>query len=269
MLLKVIECNVHGLNSNSCPDYIASEIKRQDADIAILTEYVENANYDGAFENLIKESYHLFRQPKPVKGNGVLIAVKKSEDIQLDCRSRFYSIPAKENKSDYPEFLHAFIKYKDVPITIIGLRVRTAKDYKLRCKQVDSILQYIKNLDNKYQHKIIVAGDFNNSRIIGEENEYDHRGQYAGLDTQHYNLQLIKSKFKESGFFVFNSTPKGSVFNTYSQVFGSYTYKQDHIFVKGLNISDTQYDWSYKEQNYIRDGGRNPDHAILKANIEV
>lgn len=266
--MKVIEWNVHGLMNSRCPAYVANEINRLNSDVVILTEYVENINYNGKFETYMKTKYFLCRQPQLIEGNGILIAIKKSDRIRIDCRKRIWRINDIPNTSS-PDFLHTFMEYNEQPISIIGMRVKTYDNYINRRKQVETVIEYINNLDEVHKSRVIVMGDFNNSQILGDENKYNEIKQYKGKDTENYNLQILKSDFKAAGFYVFNSTPKGNVYNKYSQLISGFPYKQDHIFVKGMNVSDTEYDWSYKEQNYIRDIGRDPDHAILKANIEI
>lgn len=263
--MKVIEWNVHGLAKNRCPSYVADEIKRQDADIAILLEYVESVNFDGKFEkNLRKAGYELFRQPKDKEGNAVFIAVKNEHFDYIDCRERRYLLSNRD-----VNFMAVKVKYGSYIITIIGCRIVPSSTAEERLLQLESIFDYIDSLPREDRNTIIVAGDFNNYRIVGEENYIESFEQYNKMVSENYNLQRIKKKFKEAGFYVNNSTPKGNVFNVYSTMFNACPYKYDHIFVKGMNIDPPEYDWSYKEQNYVSDGGRDPDHAILKTCIEL
>lgn len=210
--MRVMEWNVHGLASNRCPTYVADEIKKLEANIVVLTEYVENANYDGTFEKALQSyNYSLFRQPKAIKGNGVLIAVKQNSEIRIDCCKCIYSISDGKEELSSPNFLQASIEYLGKPITIIGLRVNTDADYLKRWKQVEQVLLFITNLPEEYKNRILVMGDFNNSQIKGVENDFNEVNQYIGFDTEMYNLQMIKKAFKEAGFYVSNSTPKGNV----------------------------------------------------------
>lgn len=247
--MKIIEWNVHGMEKSRCPSYVADEIEKQNADIAILTEYVVNANKNGSFEKqLSKLKYKMFTNNSTK--NGILIAVKGDWEIE----------ELEQIEKSSLNFLGLRIKKEDSAFLIIGVRVTQEDKGKDRFLQIRNIIDYIGSLDEKDKQRIIVAGDFNNYRFL--ENENDYIGE-----AKDYNIQKIREAFEKEGFLVEKSTPIGNVYYVFSYLYGSYPYKYDHIFVKGFSIDKVEYDWDYKCRNYQRDVGRNPDHAILRAEV--
>lgn len=283
LLITVAEWNIRGENSKSCQTYVADRLAElkfnyngkviKKPDIIILTEYVENKNYDSEIEKkLAGYGYCLFRQPADIKGNAILIAIKNKPNFILDTSKRVYVLP--KNDIKLPNFMGVFFEIKLgsmlYPITVIGYRTVEDHDYGNRSKQLDIVFEYLRGLDSKFYQNIIFAGDFNNGIIRGDENDLEHR--YSKSNAKKYNYQLIKKIFKKEEYNIINTTPIGN--DKYSFC-NRYTYKLDHIFVKGFECKFIDYDWNWKDKNNIQDTypngkikGYNPDHAILQAVLE-
>lgn len=172
------------------------------ADIAILTEYVANKNDTSEFGKNLSSNGYSFSSSQTDQ-NGILIAVKNNCFIK-----DFAGITSiKESNIN----IHSVaIKLNGEIITIIGTIIIPENNGQLRYKQLKTLLDYIDSLETPYSQRIIVAGNFNNYLIIGDENNYNSSLAY-GPDASCYNIQFIKKLFLEKGFEVQNSTPSGNI----------------------------------------------------------
>lgn len=306
--MKLFVWNINQRSSGSeIPEFVSKEIlklnKAEDPqsypDIVVLTEFLSAANANGEkikkFKDRLSEKYYTFcneeRDKEREKSNGILIAVKKgfaeingapSEDLKT-----YYK------KEDQPNYLQLDIVVDGKPISIIGTRIQvcggmTRAAYIERRQQLVSLVELIVKLGNK---NIIVAGDFNNAYIRGDEAE-DYltvRDNYRGNDSNEplvtfdtYNYHIMKGIFATAGLTVF--TPSGEQyscgFKLYRDKPSNGYLKEDHIITKNLKVDDTKYCHKFTENykvnvEWILDKGKYaitppfPDHAILTADVDI
>ena len=197
------------------PDFVGKTIIASDADIVILTEFVSARNIEDLQNNqYFKDGGHLselydFRYNKVRDrdcefANGVFIAVKKTfAEIKAPAIETFIT---DSKAKEQPNFLQIDLEVNRTPISIISTRIRVGKssraEYIKRHDQLVSLIDYINTLGNK---RIIVAGDFNHSKICGAQDKSyaDTRYRYhftSGgavsflYDT--YNYHILKDEFE-------------------------------------------------------------------------
>lgn len=282
--LKIMEWNINGRSGYSCayaiPPFIADEIMKQSADIVILTEFVLTAGWHHIKSALEKE-FFLFTSAYITGQNGILIAIKKNID-GLNVKTAKISTNINSGQIEKPNFLQVTVNYKNNLMTIIGTRIRMKElskiDYQNRKKQIDALIEHVVAIKNH----VIIIGDFNNSKICGDENKrykdvkenyhYTFDGSVSVLyDT--YNYHILKDTFEDNGFSI--STPDNIKWSWVDR--NKYKYRQDHIFSKGVEISEIEYGWGFvnkdngygylKQEDYKSHMISQPDHAILTADI--
>lgn len=292
--MKLLVWNINQRSSGEeIPPFVSEMIKNTNADIVVLTEFLSAANANSEkikkFKDSLSEKYYTFcnekRDKEREKANGIFIAVKKgfaeingapNEDLKTDCK-----------EEDQPNFLQLDIVVEGKPISIIGTRIQvgggvTRSAYIESRLQLISLVEHIVKLGNK---NIIVAGDFNNAKIRGDEaaDYLTVRDNYRGKVTfDTYNYHIMKGIFATAGLTVF--TPPGE---QYSYGFkldrdgkpDNGCFKEDHIVTKNLKVENSKYchsfienykidkEWRKKKYEYVIVEAY-PDHAILTADVD-
>ncbi len=294
--MKLLVWNINQRSSGEeIPPFVSEMIMdfNTDADIVVLTEFLSAANANSEkikkFKDSLSKKYYTFcnekRDKEREKANGIFIAVKKgfaeingapNEDLKTDCK-----------EEDQPNFLQLDIVVEGKPISIIGTRIQvgggvTRSAYIESRLQLISLVEHIVKLGNK---NIIVAGDFNNAKIRGDEaaDYLTVRDNYRGKVTfDTYNYHIMKGIFATAGLTVF--TPPGE---QYSYGFkldrdgkpDNGCFKEDHIVTKNLKVENSKYchsfienykidkEWRKKKYEYVIVEAY-PDHAILTADVD-
>jgi exonuclease III len=294
--MKLLVWNINQRSSGKeIPPFVSEMIMdfNTDADIVVLTEFLSAANANSEkikkFKDSLSKKYYTFcnekRDKEREKANGIFIAVKKgfaeingapNEDLKTDCK-----------EEDQPNFLQLDIVVEGKPISIIGTRIQvgggvTRSAYIESRLQLISLVEHIVKLGNK---NIIVAGDFNNAKIRGDEaaDYLTVRDNYRGKVTfDTYNYHIMKGIFATAGLTVF--TPPGE---QYSYGFkldrdgkpDNGCFKEDHIVTKNLKVENSKYchsfienykidkEWRKKKYEYVIVEAY-PDHAILTADVD-
>lgn len=306
--MKLLVWNINQRSSGiDIPEFVSKEILKLNEpedpqsypDIVVLTEFLSAANANSEkikkFKDSLSKKYYTFcnekRDKEREKANGIFIAVKKgfaeingapNEDLKTDCK-----------EEDQPNFLQLDIVVEGKPISIIGTRIQvgggvTRSAYIESRLQLISLVEHLVKLGNK---NIIVAGDFNNAKIRGDEaaDYLTVRDNYRGKVTfDTYNYHIMKGIFATAGLTVF--TPPGE---QYSYGFkldrdgkpDNGCFKEDHIVTKNLKVENSKYCHSFIENYKIdkeweRRWNRRkkkyeyviveayPDHAILTADVD-
>ena len=299
--MKLLVWNINQRSSGEeIPPFVSEMIKNTNADIVVITEFLSAANANSEkikkFKDSLSKKYYTFcnekRDKEREKANGIFIAVKKgfaeingapNEDLKTDYK-----------EEDQPNFLQLDIVVEGKPISIIGTRIQigggvTRSAYIESRQQLISLVEHLVKLGNK---NIIVAGDFNNAQIHGDEaaDYLTVRDNYRGKVTfDTYNYHIMKGIFAKAGLTVF--TPLGEQyscgFNLYEGKPSNGYLKEDHIITtKNLKVENSKYCHSFIE-NYkidkeweLRWNRRKkkyeeyviveayPDHAILTADVD-
>lgn len=290
--MKILVWNINQRsNGIRIPDLVSDKISV--ADIVVLTEFIGDANVKNIpvindFTNRLAGYYccNNFERKECEGSNGILIAIKK----ELITKTKIISKTEKMNtvKKEQPNFLQVNMVVNGRLISVIGTRIRVT-DYEKRREQLLSLIEHINTLGT---NNIIVAGDFNNTRIHGDENaDYlSVRESYEPYDTlDTYNYHIMKDDFSMIGMKVY--TPEGKEFSNgfkprnQPQCHGY--LKDDHIIVKetkSLDVKNVTYyhDFihEYHDNAWTETRIPNriyssydinppfPDHAILTAEVD-
>ena len=306
--MKLLVWNINQRSSGiDIPEFVSKEILKLNEpedpqsypDIVVLTEFLSAANANSEkikkFKDSLSEKYYTFcnekRDKEREKANGIFIAVKKgfaeingapNEDLKT-----YYK------EEDQPNFLQLDIVVDGKPISVIGTRIQVCEDmtrsaYIERRQQLVSLVEHIVKLGNK---NIIVAGDFNNAKIRGDEaaDYLTVRDNYRGKVTfDTYNYHIMKGIFATAGLTVF--TPPGEQYSYGFKLdrdgkLDNGRFKEDHIVTKNLKVENSKYCHSFIENYKIdkeweRRWNRRkkkyeyviveayPDHAILTADVD-
>lgn len=269
--LNIMEWNIHqqGLYNNNTKSYdentplpmwIIDEF--EDREIVVLTEYCHRNSNSGEFVKRIHEKGYNCVFSKNTIGNDVLIAIKKTYQIE---NTMFVSCGG---INGIPENLRVDIKVKNDTLSVIGVRI---KDFSIKRKhpiQEDYQNQAIKRAENmkwlmrwveNIQNPVVIMGDFNNYKVATTLKEW--------------NLRVIDNMSR--GFT--RKTPEGSSVYKFNN---DPVFQEDHFLIKGLKLNELglKYDRDFvKHEDTVYQNGKNlehirigyPDHAILKGNVEI
>jgi len=303
--MKLLVWNINQRSSGQkIPPIVSKVIMDSNADIVVLTECVSSINEEniriiqGSIDGPLSEKY-VFRyniERKECKGsNGVLIAVKKvlkeKNDAKIASKTKIIRKIEKMNtaRTEQPNFLQVDMVVNEEFFSVIGTRIRVT-DYEERREQLRSLIDHLNTLANR---NIIVAGDFNNGKIYGDESKfylgkdgvresyrYTSRGKLNDLyDT--YNYHIMKDDFANIGMTVL--TPPGKQYSWGYQIdrdgnLDNGCFKVDHIMTNNLKVENSRYCHSFIE-DYTREKEWKlnkdkytiappfPDHAILTADV--
>ena len=218
--------------------------------------------------------------------NQIVIMAPKSYKLQ--------KIQGRLEKSVAPDFLHGIITIGENKVNIIGVRVKTFKDYKDRFEQLMALKEYGQNIEGP----IICTGDFNSGQIRGESDAtydevkslYEYKKNGERSDLCFYNFHMIKEAFRGKLNLVEimgEDNSWGLIENNEKLLFGypKARVKNDLLlYSEDVEIVETHYSWQHvrdKELTYLDMLKQNrnkrcnkinhgyPDHARLIAEFEI
>lgn len=280
--LKIAEWNINGRsgfggNYMLPVNLIVSELLKQNADVMVLTEFVEGNGILDLEVTLERVGYDLFTTV-PGIGNGVAIIAKK--ELEGNIVSEHGNMPrAQKGEVDWPNFLCVRLN----EMIVIGTRIRVEKKFIDRKAQFDMLMEYVK--DNFSDETFVITGDFNNGNIHRDhEADKYYDGYDKNLERYHYNYQMIYREVTDTYGWTFLSPGRDKANSgEYSIMTSCGDTKDDHMIT---NIPDSpaltkrcKYDWSFvNERNGY--GKRNatcvlsdligkPDHGMLVCEVEV
>lgn len=256
-------------------------------DIFVFTEFVQTTGWLD-LKLLLEKEYNIWVSPYVCGKNGICIGIRKDRGIEFVETKNEDDVF--NNCPNAPDFFEVKVKFRSDIISIIGTRIRIGnsngnkgiQEQKQRFEQYQNLVAYISQKENE---KIILVGDFNNSRILENESEYD------GKDSKEYNFQkmgyYLKKKCSEK---LLLHTPSGLL----SSIGATWNFKKngavqpkenknfinkyDHLITNfsSNNIECLEYQWDFLKfynsdvfstQNQIKPGF--PDHAILFVRINL
>lgn len=260
--VKIIEWNIHGAGgygNYSTPNFIVNKILSEKVDIVIIVEFIQGNNW-GYLGTELEKDYELFISPYSNDRNQVMSALKKESKFIVE--NVITVNPIDKNK---PEFLQIETVFKETPLTIIGVRIKTQGNYSETESQFEFLRNHLMLLSNK---NVLCAGDFNvwknplsQKLAINLEKiftpEYSMRpGDFSTLNTWSAVIKKLKND-------------KGS------------KALIDHIVGFGMDKKSVklQYDWDFvtndngygdiKQDEYKSHLIGLPDHAILFAEFKL
>lgn len=264
--LNFFEWNIHGYGgygNYAIPNFVADTILEKNADIIILVEFIIGKGWD-YFVNTLEKKYNIFVSPYATGRNQVLIALKKGKEFNI---KEILTLNPLENGK--PEFLRIDLEWKQKPLTIIGVRIKSQGTNQEIASQFSFLEAQLTLLTNT---NVLCSGDFN---------------VWKNPLSEKLNLKRLNEKAKNK-FCV--STPKHAMernnfdsLTTWSSIVKNMYGKIgkaliDHIIIKGLIVNDPLYSWDFvKERNGYgklqKEAYKShliglPDHAILTATIE-
>lgn len=269
--VTVLEWNVHqqgGAGKGVIPPWVKKEISG--FDIVVLTEFCGICEGRNEFIASLEElGYHCVasENPKGYKGyqNDILIAVKSSFSIQKCSWVPCYGV---NNPDAIPENLRVDIDCGGTILTVLGVRIKTLVNFKMRKQQFQWVLDQIVDI----KHPILIAGDFNH-------------GKRGSCNTD-WSMSIMEDMLKSKGFTLY--TPEGSSIYCVKNYNGN-EFPDDHFITKGAEVSVDNYDRNFTErdpsayflgkdfQEQWYPGANDnklakvapsfPDHAILKGTL--
>jgi exonuclease III len=279
--LIIMEWNINQranyAENKNIPSVVINKIKDINADIIVLTEFFKVENYKDFISDLEEEDYTVFLDPRKAGKNKNQILIAISNKIDISNGGQLKWLPNDINGTN-PNFLQVEAKYNNQPLIIIGTRIRwhgssngklTKQTFKKRKKEFEYLINHLKKLKETKSKNIMILGDFNNARIIGDENIlYDETTideLYKNVLQRSYNYHCLKREFHEIGFNTHTPKSGTSIGN----------FKIDHLIVSNhINLLRIDYDPNY---DTVKSTDKNeaiseiafPDHAILTASIKI
>ncbi len=290
--LKVMEWNIGartGRPGYSVPvNLIVNQVLEQRPDIFVLTEFVQAGGWLDLKEILARE-YDLSISPYQPHQNGICIGIRKDSGIAC----------VRENAHTFdggPDFHEVVVRINGKPVSVIGTRIRIGADsekiaeQKQRFEQFLRLVEHIAPLEN-----VLVLGDFNNSRILGDEHETDAKKiacAYEGKASLYHNFQKMQAALMEKTGGKFSlRTAEGPMPSVGAFWDGrnrkaiapkpneKLKNKYDHLIMNtDLDVQAVKYEWNFVEsygREKFEDGedpdirAGFPDHAILLAEIDL
>ncbi len=278
---------------------IANEIIQKQPHIFVLTEFVCAAGWVD-LKHILEKEYDIYESPYIPHQNGICIGIKKNVGIVYFGETN--QIINTRNKNFTPDFYEIKVKINNKVVSIIGTRIKIDckkanskiekerhDEQKDRFKQFEQLLEYIISLDN-----VLLLGDFNNSRIIGDEEEIDTLKiyqYYENKDSIYYNFQKIRQHvYKKSSNKIHVHKPTGLMSSVGAFWNGktamppienlAQIHKYDHIITNFKVIDESVvYEWdflaNYTFENFEYRGNNSiikagfPDHAMLVGKVRV
>lgn len=296
--LSIIEWNLNA--RTGFPNYvipinlIANVLSSKTPDIFVFTEFVQTTGWLD-LKLLLEKEYNIWVSPYVCGNNGICIGIRRNRGIE------FWKTKNKDdvfnNCSNAPDFFEVKVKFLSDIISIIGTRIRIGnanggiQEQKQRFEQYQNLVAYISQKENE---KIILVGDFNNSRILGHESETEIENInkiYHGKDSKEHNYQKMSNHLEKKGVeelllhtpsgllssigATWNSKKNGAVQPKENK---NFINKYDHLITNfsSNNIECLEYQWDFLKfynsdvfstQNQIKPGF--PDHAILFVRINL
>lgn len=275
-MLKIIEWNINQrLNyaRKNMPEWIAEVIVKEEADIVVLTEVYRGNNWEEIKKIAFEPCYAVFETSNGTAAqNDVVIAINVRK-LEALCAKTHYP-----DKKGIPDCLEVMCKDRESNkrFSVFGARIHASVSDDVKMKELAYIIAKTGNSDT-----VIIAGDFNNNR----------RGF---CENGRWNLSKIDEMINPFGFK--RKTPEGS--SIYRESKGNdieHEFAEDHFLIRGIEDIDFEllsydrefvkndeiiYKWGKDFQFYLgKDcNGRimseyvpasYPDHAILKAKVEI
>ncbi|VDN47297.1 conserved protein of unknown function [Petrocella atlantisensis] len=221
-----VNCAIGSKHGRQCLKSLFNFNKDPEYDILILTEFYRLEDYFEFEKNVRAWGYEPFITVEQNNRNDVFIAVLKEHKPKLKSGELY--------RSDLPDFLVVSFETADKEFIVIGIRLFGG--YNLMKSQFEKFLP----LANEFKN-VIIAGDFNNGKIHGEEKIYKKEEidvLYKPYLQFEYNYHRLKLWFYENEFSMI--TPDHGV---------SYPYKPpykggsriDHFSIKNIKIDDVLY----------------------------
>lgn len=273
---------------------ILNEIFEKNPHIFVLTEFVKSVGWLD-LKSMLEEKYYMYDSPYFPHQNGICIRIKKGWGIEV-------VKPITHNQDSFfnlPDFYEVKVRVNSIELAVIGARIKidcnrsNAKnkeirhsEHKNRFEQFKRLVGYIESLTN-----VIILGDFNNSRILGDEMELNEEiieSIYQEKDSLEHNVQKMRS-------FLLRSTRKrvslyygegllssvGAIWDNNDNIAKppveneKVVHKYDHLITNYVP-KRIQYKWDFLKfyiSEYFTKNGRiaieYPDHAILIAEIDI
>lgn len=301
--LTVMEWNIHagtGFANYVIPvNLIVNQVFKAEPHIFVFTEFVQSAGWID-LKTILEEKYHVFDSPYLPEQNGICIGIRKECGIEYLADKSKTSVF--ENDLDSPDFYEIKVRINSKEISVVGTRIRIdyhkansknnekerISEQNQRFKQYTKLIEYIATIKND----IVMLGDFNNSRILGDETELKDEKinkTYSGKDSIEYNFQKIRAfAINETHNKLSLYTPDGNVssvgafWDSKSEKAESpisnpkQKHKYDHL-ITSFVPEKLDYKWDfiklYDDIKYFTAKGKikrgYPDHAILLAIINI
>ena len=265
MSKKICVWNINSATNKNIftPEFVGEEIKYQDSDFFILTEFCKTRNYKSFIQTyLVNKGYDYVLSNNTANHNDILVAWKKDRYTMLEKVNNI------ETNHTTPNF--AYVKLKDTngfEFVLSGVRI-TIESYENREKQLRFVLDTLKSYD-----RVIIGGDFNCLR--------------RGTTKRKWNISILSQISKQAGFKLV--TPKGQSIFEENAISEEYEFAEDHFVVKNMLIENEVYDRDFTDRykdvythgkNFsvydfasrrkmwsINFGSGIPDHAILSGSI--
>lgn len=192
--------NLSSSLNEQIPDWVFDSMKTQDGnlpEIIFLNEVVTaNDSCRKLLEQIEEEKYRIICSNN---NHGNQVAIALSSDFKI--KNIVYQVPYVQTYYA-PDFLHVEAEYNGTLYNFVALRIRVGshkskdpEEYKNRYIQFQCYKHYISKLTN-----VISAGDFNNSRIIGNEEGLFEQSQKIYEDgnflQRFYNYQKIRHEIE-------------------------------------------------------------------------
>lgn len=257
MELKVMTWNIHGAaalpwNKPYKPykpyeieKNIVNKILEQEADIAVLTEFVVSKGWDYFQEQLEKKGYIWFMTNTTGK-NGILIFINIKKQLIIDEKKlvkSLYQENAISSNTDGCNILRITLPMpQNKTLTIMGVRMETGISKASLKEQYDAEREALDNIllpkiePPKPNNMYIVCGDFNNAHCWGDLTKNFNADNYKGKAQIGYNLNIIKDTFVNLGFEMADIGESNHGIPTYPT--RNAYIPNDHIFVRGFEVEE-------------------------------
>lgn len=260
---KILVWNINlATNRNiEIPDFVGEEIKRQNSDFIILTEFCKTKNYEGFCRKFLEDNGYIYTiSNNSDKHNDILIAWKQEKFQLIEIKNEF------QTTETTPNFTYVLLKNKHgLEFVLAGIRITIENNYENRKKQFEFALNELRNYSC-----VIIGGDFNCFR--------------RGTLQSEWNLAVLSETSEKAGFALI--TPKGQSIYAEKAKSEDYEFAEDNFIVKGMTIENELYDRDFAlkyshvylyEKNFsvydsknkwsIAIGSGIPDHAILNGYV--
>ena len=280
MRYKILEWNINQASNrdrkNRLPEILIKELKLQNPDIIVLTEFCFCDNATEFLEKTFSQRGYEFYPTEATQStkngqNEVLIAWRSEHFKYNTENSQSEIVTWSNNKPNYARVLLTD-KTSNKNIIVAGVRITTAKnipkgldketeskEYQKQATLRKQQMEYVYSTLDNYPI-VIIAGDFNNYR--------------RGTNLKNWNINEITCSRKEYKRY----TPIGQSIYECEKNNTDFEFAEDHFVAKGCAIKDFVYDrtFIYWEKQVYRDNMDFtdwekligfPDHAIIYGDI--
>lgn len=244
--------NLHAMGGNEyiIPKFVPDVILQENSDAVVLTEFSIAASNFECFKENIEKKYDLFISPYAANGrNQIAILIKKGA---LNINDMITVNPFDNGK---PEILQINLIYKDMPLSIIAVRIKT------QAKKIEEQFRFLTTYLQSIKTDFICVGDFNATE--------------KHLDLQFNGFKIGTPLHDKKKYYTDNW------YDNYSYLFVkenviSGAAALDHVIVNNGIVKEIKYNWEfikrsniYPKANRIIKGNMwnvpkgYPDHAVL------